>query len=171
MIDITTNSKPQDGNSKEIKSVKIEGDQEIETELELNVHFDSIYRKFAKLCTELKLLYVAITRPKNLLLIYDEDSSLRKPIQTYWTKIGAVNEISKQMSSSPELLPAHIRTALKLDGALAPTDQADQEEIKLKWRLQGFKLFKVKYYQAAMQCFRNTTRRPCSVSETQMTRL
>jgi ATP-dependent exoDNAse (exonuclease V) beta subunit len=29
-------------------------------------------RKFSQLCTELKFLYVAITRPKNRLFIYDE---------------------------------------------------------------------------------------------------
>ena len=29
--------------------------------------------------------------------------------------------------------------------------------MQLKWRLQGFKLFKVKYYKAAIQCFRNAS--------------
>ena len=31
-----------------------------------------LLRKFSQLCTELKFLYVAITRPKNRLFIYDE---------------------------------------------------------------------------------------------------
>lgn len=42
-------------------------------QLKLLNNFDYVYRKFAQVCTELKLLYVAITRPKNLLIIYDED--------------------------------------------------------------------------------------------------
>ena len=33
---------------------------------------------------------------------------------------------------------------------------SDPIEMQLKWRLQGFKLFKVKFYQAAIQCFRNS---------------
>ena len=33
---------------------------------------DEIMRKYSLLCTELKFLYVAVTRPKNRLFIYDE---------------------------------------------------------------------------------------------------
>lgn len=47
---------------------------------QLKCHHDLVYRKFALVCTELKLLYVAITRPKNFLLIYDDDATFRKPI-------------------------------------------------------------------------------------------
>ena len=39
----------------------------------------------------LKLLYVVITRPKTLLIIYDEDQSFRNPIQTYWKAVNAVS--------------------------------------------------------------------------------
>jgi hypothetical protein len=57
----------------EIKTNKLEGDLEMSIHLQLMVTFPEVYRKFAHVCTELKLLYVAITRPKNLLIIYDED--------------------------------------------------------------------------------------------------
>ena len=63
-----------------IKTNKIEGDLEMSIQLLLNASFADVYRKFAQVCTELKLLYVAITRPKTLLVIYDEDQSLRDPI-------------------------------------------------------------------------------------------
>ena len=57
-----------------------EGDTEVRTVLHLKTEFAEVYRKFSQVCTELKLLYVAITRPKKLLLIYDEDPSVRVPI-------------------------------------------------------------------------------------------
>jgi len=46
----------------------------------MKTHRDEVYRKYAQVCTELKLLYVAITRPKKLLLIYDSEMELRKPM-------------------------------------------------------------------------------------------
>jgi hypothetical protein len=33
---------------------------------------------YAELCSDLKLLYTAITRPKKTLIIYDEDPTSRK---------------------------------------------------------------------------------------------
>ena len=39
-----------------------------------------VYRKFALLCIELKYLYVAITRTKKRLIIYDENNKSRVPI-------------------------------------------------------------------------------------------
>lgn len=35
---------------------------------------------YAELCSELKILYTAITRTKNTLIIYDQDSKARKNI-------------------------------------------------------------------------------------------
>lgn len=35
---------------------------------------------YGELCSELKMLYTAVTRPRNTLIIYDEDSSSRKPL-------------------------------------------------------------------------------------------
>lgn len=49
------------------------------------------------LCTELKFLYVAITRPKKRLFIYDHDNEARKPIESIWTKLGAVKHITREM--------------------------------------------------------------------------
>lgn len=55
------------------------------------------YRKFSSLCIELKFLYVAITRAKNRVIIYDDLLERRKPMQEYWTKMGCVNVVTKQM--------------------------------------------------------------------------
>ena len=67
--------------------------EEIETVLSMKTHRQEVYRRYAKVCTELKLLYVAITRPKNLLIIYDEDPEDRRPIQAYWESTNLVDVI------------------------------------------------------------------------------
>ena len=51
---------------------------------------DSMYRKFGQLCIELKFLYVAITRPRNRLFIYDENVEAMEPIMRIWAQIGAI---------------------------------------------------------------------------------
>ena len=56
-----------------------------------------IQRRYQMLCTELKFLYVAITRPKKRLFIYDHDNEARKPIESIWTKLGAVKHITREM--------------------------------------------------------------------------
>lgn len=56
-----------------------------------------VYRKYASLCVELKQLYVAITRPKKRLIIYDDDSKARIPIQRVWESLGVVNIVSSTM--------------------------------------------------------------------------
>lgn len=66
--------------SDQTENVAVDGETQIKTVLKLKNHHDLVYRKFALVCTELKLLYVAITRPKNFLLIYDDDITARKPI-------------------------------------------------------------------------------------------
>lgn len=50
---------------------------------------------FAELCSELKMLYTAITRPKNTLIIYDEDSTARKTIEKLWERLDVVEMVSK----------------------------------------------------------------------------
>ena len=49
------------------------------------------------LCIEMKFLYVAITRPKRRLIIYDDVADGRKPIQNYWEHCNVVDVITKDM--------------------------------------------------------------------------
>ena len=99
------------------QSVQAESDNEVTSILKLKSDrnfIDTVYRKFSQVCTELKLLYVAITRPKNFLLIFDRDSSQRKPLQEYWLKQNLIDFVSKQMAAEPASLPCHIKDALRL---------------------------------------------------------
>ena len=54
-----------------------------------------LQKTFSELCTELKFLYVAITRPNNRLFIIDEHISARKAIEEIWSRIGAVQFVTK----------------------------------------------------------------------------
>lgn len=99
------------------------------------------------LCIELKFLYVAITRPKRRLIIYDDMAEGRKPIQNYWEKLNVVDVVTKEMIKEPENLPDNVKNIF-MSGALQ-SERSSQDE----WRIQGIKLFKKKYYDAAMKCF------------------
>ncbi len=52
---------------------------------------------FAELCSELKMLYTAITRPRQTLIIYDEEAGCRKSIENIWEKLGVIELISKKL--------------------------------------------------------------------------
>lgn len=53
-----------------------------------------IYRKYSLLCIELKYLYVAITRPRRRLIIYDDEVKIRQPIQRVWEALGIVDIVN-----------------------------------------------------------------------------
>ena len=126
--------------------------EEFEDEVQLNLKAqrDEVYRKFSMLCIELKFLYVAITRPKRRLIIYDDVADGRKPIQSFWEHLGVVTVVSKEQVANPGELDPAVRDIF-LSGALT-RERSSQDE----WRIQGLKLFKKKYYDAAVKCFSNS---------------
>lgn len=69
----------------------------MEKGLFLNREIEEVYRKFTMLCIEMKFLYVAITRPKRRLIIYDDGIDGRRPIQNYWEKLGVIDVVTKDM--------------------------------------------------------------------------
>ena len=78
--------------------------KEFQAVLSLTRDRQEIYRKYAQVCTELKLLYVAITRPRKHLFIIDLDPTDRLPILEYWLKLGVVDLISRKMALDHDLL-------------------------------------------------------------------
>ena len=52
---------------------------------------------YAELCSELKMLYTAITRPRKTLIMYDEYSGARKPIEKLWEKLEVIELVSKDI--------------------------------------------------------------------------
>mmetsp|Transcript_26773 Transcript_26773/g.4805 ORF Transcript_26773/g.4805 Transcript_26773/m.4805 type:complete len:82 (+) Transcript_26773:2379-2624(+) len=57
--------------------------------LSCTINFDST--RFSLLCTELKHLYVAITRPRKRLIVFDTDTTSRTYMQNFWQYMGVVN--------------------------------------------------------------------------------
>ncbi|KAH6809207.1 hypothetical protein C2S51_026990 [Perilla frutescens var. frutescens] len=84
------------------------------------------------LCSELKQLYVAITRTRQRLWICENNVEVFKPMLDYWKRLGLVQE-------------------RKLDDSLAKAMQraSGLEE----WKSQGIKLFWEKNYEMAIMCF------------------
>ncbi|KAL8048792.1 hypothetical protein ABFX02_07G090000 [Erythranthe guttata] len=84
------------------------------------------------LCSELKQLYVAITRTRQRLWICENDEELSKPILDYWRRLCLVQ-------------------VRKIDDSLALAMQrASSPE---EWKSQGVKLFREKNYEMAIVCF------------------
>lgn len=53
---------------------------------------------YAELCSELKLLYTAITRPRKTLIIYDHgDCPARNNIEKLWDRLEVIEIITKEL--------------------------------------------------------------------------
>ncbi|KAK4424964.1 Helicase SEN1 [Sesamum alatum] len=84
------------------------------------------------LCSELKQLYVAITRTRQRLWICENNEELSKPMLDYWKRLCLVQ-------------------VRKIDDSLAEAMQrASSPE---EWKSQGIKLFWEKNYEMAIMCF------------------
>ncbi|KAI3470132.1 hypothetical protein Pfo_026795 [Paulownia fortunei] len=84
------------------------------------------------LCSELKQLYVAITRTRQRLWICENSEELSKPMLDYWRRLCLVQ-------------------VRKIDDSLAEAMQrASSPE---EWKSQGIKLFWEKNYEMATMCF------------------
>lgn len=120
-------------------------DEEYEMEdyldFELLRERQEIYWQFGLLCIELKHLYVCITRPKQRLLIYDEDSWNRTDITKFWTTLNLVEVVSKGQEKEHPILKEGFETL-----------QDAQSSIE-EWRIMGIKLLRKKFYPAAISCF------------------
>lgn len=54
--------------------------------------------EFSQLCVELKQLYVAITRAKNRIIIYDsQQQASRGLVQDFWKRLGCAELITKDV--------------------------------------------------------------------------
>ena len=100
-----------------------------------------ILRNFSLLCNDLKHLYVSVTRPKQRLLIYDQNPTGRSTIKEYWEQLGVVDVVYKGQEKEHPILK---------DGFEALADEASS---KVEWRYMGIRLFRKKFYMSAASCF------------------
>ncbi|CAA0833261.1 P-loop containing nucleoside triphosphate hydrolases superfamily protein [Striga hermonthica] len=90
------------------------------------------HSKHSLLCSELKQLYVAITRTRQRLWICENNEELSKPMLDYWRRLCLVQ-------------------VRKIDDSLAEAMQ--RASTPEEWKSQGIKLFWEKNYEMATLCF------------------
>ncbi|EAS04219.2 hypothetical protein TTHERM_00298300 (macronuclear) [Tetrahymena thermophila SB210] len=127
-------------------------DQENEINLSIN-EFNPVNNVI--LCSELKQLYTAITRPKKRLIIFDNQEYKRKPILQYWLQKNLVCQISPQdfkanNQEKPILEQEQNKEKQKIIKDLQNQMHLNQQ---VDWYQQGINMFKNKYYQQAIKCF------------------
>ncbi|CAD8087088.1 unnamed protein product [Paramecium sonneborni] len=95
--------------------------------------------KYTILCSELKYLYVAITRAKKRIFIFDKNPNSRKYIEKIWTDLKLVN-------------------VLKFDENFEQSNKIEQliniKNSEIEWNDQGIKMFQLKFYEQAAKCFK-----------------
>ncbi|CAD8167125.1 unnamed protein product [Paramecium pentaurelia] len=97
--------------------------------------YDELTYNYSSLCNEIKQLYVAVTRPRQRLIIYDENPQARQYIQTIWQKLNLIDHF--------------VGTNIKDKNVERFAKQTSKEE----WKKQGLKMFRNKYYEQAEKCF------------------
>ena len=53
------------------------------------------YKQYSGLCNEFKQLYVALTRPRNRIIIFDDNREKRWAIERYWKQLSLVQIVNK----------------------------------------------------------------------------
>ncbi|CAD8069898.1 unnamed protein product [Paramecium sonneborni] len=96
------------------------------------------FQEYMSLCQDLKQLYVAITRPKRRLIIFDQQIRKRQIIQSIWEKLEVVEIIYKKNIKQSQ-------TQFILENTI--DNQAN-------WKKQGYKMFRLNNYDQAAKCFR-----------------
>ncbi|KAL4500493.1 hypothetical protein ABPG72_003444 [Tetrahymena utriculariae] len=117
----------------------------------------------ALLCSELKQLYTAITRPKKRLIIFDSNTLNRKFVDEYWQKQNLVSFISQN-----DFEPTQETNAKNDKTQISQTLKKDKEQVinsvkqllvkntPDEWHEQGLKMFKYKYFEQAIKCFKKS---------------
>ncbi len=105
---------------------------------------------YAGLCNDLKQLYVSLTRPRNRIIIYDENTAKRKYIEHYWKELSLVEVITKEiLEKSDQQESENIKDVANFQALIKGTSAEE-------WKQQGLKMFKNKYYEQAYKCFQKS---------------
>jgi superfamily I DNA/RNA helicase len=132
-------SEDEDG----LSGVRVEGEKVFLSKVKADGKQPDL-RDCSELAAELKLLYTAITRPRNTLIIYDENMDKRRAIEKYWQQLGLIDIISLEGLE---------------DGSLRGHQEIKQRIFRVKgtskeaWHAQGLRMFKRKYFEQAVKCF------------------
>jgi len=102
---------------------------------------------YAELCSELKLLYTAITRPRKTLIIYDEgECPARSTIERIWERLDVIEVINKQYIIDATKKGSEKEEVKIFNKIITATDSNS-------WKQQGLKMYARGYFDQAMKCF------------------
>ena len=108
------------------------------------------FENYGMVCNEFKQLYVALTRPRNRIVIYDDNIVKRQPMERYWKNLNLVQTINKDILESANAAAESTSSANKdLESFKSLIASTSEEE----WKKQGLKMFRNKYYEQAVKCF------------------
>ena len=99
------------------------------------------HEKHYILSSELKQLYVAITRARQRLWIYDEDTEYSMPIRNYWKDLIKVETIEKEAAFSTSAIDREVEIIYSILSTLAK--KSDSRE----WNQQGIDFFEQRRYE------------------------
>jgi len=97
-------------------------------------------------CTELKHLYVAITRPRKRLIFFDQNRDARSSVENYWKSLDVVDVCDYNESSGTFTGDSDFAGAQGIATSTSPA----------AWRQQGIRMMKHKFYEQAYKCFKNS---------------
>ena len=116
-----------------------------------NTFFSVDINQYSIVCNELKQLYTAITRPRNKLIIFDDNFEKREILTQYWSKLELVEVISKETLDKIQDIQENVefKGAKEYNIFKSILRKTSNEE----WKTQGLKMMKHKYYEQAIKCF------------------
>ena len=106
--------------------------------------------KYSMLADELKHLYVAVTRSRHRVVMFDEDIETRKPFYLLCQLTG-VTRPSSMMDTKPSTRNQY----KKVSASAQEYDHVAEEKRKKEWETQGKALLTSHFYERAAFCFRN----------------
>ena len=109
------------------------------------------FEQAKNLCTELKELYVACTRARKRLIMFDDDPSNRQSLARLWDKLEVVETVTKEDiygEREESEVEEQKEKGKKYISRLAV------ETPKSAWKVQGVRMFRRKFYEAALHCFK-----------------
>ena len=120
----------------------------------INKSFKTVdINQYSIACTELKQLYTAITRPRNKLIIFDDNLEKRDQIAQYWAKLDLIEVIHKEIIEKINATELNEGCSVKSSKEYNIFRSILQKTSNEEWRNQGLKMMKHKYYEQAIKCF------------------
>ena len=117
----------------------------------LNKSFYTVdINQYSIVCTELKQLYTAITRPRNKLIIFDDNLEKREAMSQFWERLNLIEIVDKGILDKIEIIDTNNLKGQKEYNVFRSILKKTSNE---EWRNQGLKMLKHKYYEQAIKCF------------------